>query len=143
MPVVDASVWVSLCHLRDSHHATCAKWLERLLVDGTPLLAPTLLVVELGAALRRLTGDPVLAAEAVSELDESGILELVPLSGERARRAAALASRTALRGADAVYVELARERGSALVTLDRQQLERGASVVNVALPSEDPLERTR
>ena len=107
-------------------------------MDGAPLMAPTLLEVELAAALRRLTNEPALAEEAVSELVGSAILELVPLTGERSHRAAVLASRTVLRGADAVYLELARERGMALITLDRQQLERGGSVVDVRMPSDGP-----
>ena len=47
--------------------------------------------------------------------------ELVPVSADLGRLAAALASDHRLRGCDAVYVALARERGARLITLDRQQ----------------------
>ena len=66
---------------------------------------------------------------------ELGFLELVPLTADRAARAASLATSTAVRGADAVYLELAEERNDVLVTLDRQQLERGARVVTVREPT--------
>lgn len=135
MPIVDASVWVSLHHGRDRFHSRCLRWLERSLVEGALLAAPTLLEVEVAAALRRLTGDEELAGAAVELIRELEILELVPLTTARAARAASLAMSTALRGADAVYLELAEERNDVLVTLDRQQLERGAGVVAVQGPT--------
>ena len=134
MPVVDASVWVSLHHSRDRFHRPCVRWLERVLLDGEELVAPTLLEVEVAAALRRLTGDEALARQAIDRAASLGILDLVPLTAERSRRAAALASSAAVRGADAVYLDLALERNDVLVTLDRQQLERGSRAVNVSRP---------
>ncbi len=134
MPVVDASVWVSLLQEKDRHHRRCTRWLEGVLVDGPDLAAPTLLLVEVAAAIRRLTGDDELASEAVSSIEDLHILELVPLSDERSRRAAAIAGATAVRGADAVYLELARDRHDVLVSLDRQQLERGRAIVSVQRP---------
>ena len=136
MTVVDASVWVALHHGGDRFHARCAGWLERLLIEGGPLVAPTLLEVEAAAALRRLTGDEQSAQEVLAESSDLGFLELIPLTVPRAHRAAALAMSTGVRGADAVYLDLARERNDVLVTLDRQQLDRGAGVVAVEEPRE-------
>jgi len=109
-------------------------WLEEVLAEGRDLVAPTLLLAEVGAAIRRLTGDAEVASEAVSSLDDLRILELVPLSEERGRRAAEIAAATAVRGADAIYLELARDRHDVLVSLDRQQLERGNAVIEVERP---------
>lgn len=134
MPVLDASVWVSLCHRADRHHRSSTSWLEDALIDGESLVAPTLLVVEAGAAIRRLTGDEAVAADAVAAIEELGVLELVPLSEDRSRRAAEIAGSTGVRGADAVYLELAAHRGDVLVTWDRQQLERGGAVARVQMP---------
>jgi predicted nucleic acid-binding protein len=113
---------VALHHRGDRFHSRCAEWLERLLIEGGPLVAPTLLEVEAAAALRRLTGDQQLVEEILAGSSALAFLELVPLTPPRAHRAAALAISTAVRGADAVYLELARERNDVLVTLDRQQL---------------------
>ena len=134
MSVVDASVWVSLLQPAERHHRRCADWLERSLAEEHGLAAPTLLLAEVAAAIRRLTGNEELVAAAVSSIEEAGILELVPLSEQRARRAAEIAGITAVRGADAVYLELARDRGDVLVSLDRQQLERGRAVASVERP---------
>ena len=134
MPIVDASVWVSLCHAGDRHHEKTKAWLEAALLEGNLLAAPTLLRVEVAAALRRLTGEKSLAIQASASLDADDWIELVELTAERSRRAADVAAATGVRGADAVYLELAAQRGDTLVTWDRQQLERGVAVARVATP---------
>lgn len=134
MPVLDASVFVSLCHARDRHHQKSKAWLRERLLQGERLAAPTLLRVEVAAAIRRLTGDAGLALAAVSEIDDCGWLDLVELTSERSRRAAEIAAATGVRGADAVYLELASHRGHVLVTWDRQQLTRGRDAAHVATP---------
>lgn len=134
MPVVDASVWVSLCHAGDRFHRRSLDWLETALAAGERLAAPTLLRVEVAAAIRRLTGKEELGAAALVELEESGVVDLVPLDAERSDRAARIALRAAVRGADAVYLELALDRGEPLVTWDRQQLDRGGAVTEVRRP---------
>lgn len=134
MPVVDASVWVSLFHQGDRHHRRCAAWLEGVLGEGSPLASPSLLEPEVAAAIRRLTGDESLARGVVEEIERLEIVELVPLTNKRSRRVAEIAAATPVRGADAVYLELAHDRNDILVTIDRQQLERGRQVVRVERP---------
>jgi len=41
-----------------------------------------------------------------------------------------------LRGADSVYAAVARRHGAILITLDRQQLERGSSSLSVLTPAD-------
>lgn len=135
MPVVDASVWVSLCHAADTHHRTSKEWLAAQVREGAPLTAPTLLTVEVAAAIRRLTGSEDLAVAAASALELEGLIDLVPLDSERSRRASKIAATESVRGADAVYLELVAQRGDVLVTWDRQHLERGARVARVERPS--------
>ena len=134
MPVVDASVWVSICHAGDRHHERSRRWLESRLSAGERLVAPTLLRVEVAAAVRRLTGEPGLAEEAAASVDRDGWVDLVDLDSERSRRAAEIAADTGVRGADGVYLELAVQRGEKLFTWDRQQLDRGSAVARVERP---------
>jgi len=51
-----------------------------------------------------------------------------------AERAATIAADDQIRGCDAIYVALAEQLDDHLVTLDQQQLERGAAVVTVYKP---------
>lgn len=63
-------------------------------------------------------------------------IRLIPLDDTLAQEAAELAADRALRGADAVYVAVARRHGCALVSLDREQRERAAAVVRALTPAE-------
>lgn len=133
MPVVDASVAVALYHAGDPQHRRCLEWLEERLERAEELFAPSLLQVEVAAAVRRLTGRARLARESAAGL--GAWLTLLPLEEERAAAAAEVAAATGVRGADAVYLALARELREPLVTLDRQQLERGRAIARVERPA--------
>ena len=134
MPVIDASVYVSLANEADRYHDRCFRWFESCLRKQQPLAGPELLLVEVAASIRRLTGSTKLAQRVLSELQGADLIELYPLTAARSEAAASLAASTAVRGADAVYLALARELEETLITLDRQQLERNEGVVDVARP---------
>jgi predicted nucleic acid-binding protein len=70
----------------------------------------------------------------VQQLARSEVIELVQITTSLAERAAAIAAEHRIRGCDAVYVALADQLSDTLVTLDRQQLERGAALVTVRAP---------
>jgi len=98
------------------------------------LVAPSLLLVEVAGAIRRIGGNPETGRRAIAEILGLPGLDIVDLDGARARRAAEVAADAGLRGADAVYLALAAERGDKLISLDRQQRERGRSVADVREP---------
>jgi predicted nucleic acid-binding protein len=133
MPVVDASVWVAFYHEADPAYLQCDAWVQAALSSGRRLVGPSLALSEVAAALTRLSGRET-ATKAVEHLESRIELELVDLDLARARRAADVATATGVRGADAVYLALAQERGEVLVTLDRQQRERGGALVEVLSP---------
>ena len=79
-------------------------------------------------------------------LNASPLLTLVALTPTMARQAAELAATHRLRGADSVYVAVARRYGTTLVSRDDEQRARGAVVVNCQTPAEalgDQPERAR
>jgi predicted nucleic acid-binding protein len=133
--VVDASVWVSRFVTHDAYHAASVRWLaETTSVDGL-LAAPALLLPEVAGPIARITKNPRLARRVVSRVLRVGGLRIVSIDRDLAEGAARLAADLRLRGADAVYVALARRLGLPLITLDAEQLARGASVVAVRRPS--------
>ena len=135
MPVIDASVYVSLANEADRNHDSCFAWFESCLGEHQKIASPGLLLVEVAASIRRLTGSTQLARRVLSELQETELIELYPLTAVRSETAADLAASTGVRGADAVYLALAMELDETLVTLDRQQLERGKGVTDVKKPA--------
>ena len=87
-----------------------------------------LCLAEVSGTIRRLTGSADLANSAVALLSRMAT-RTWHVDGIVGSAAASLAAKLALRGADAVYVALACELGEPLVTLDKEQIERAATVV--------------
>jgi len=132
--VVDASVWVSRLVPQDVHHQASRHWLERHVASGDVLVAPIILLAELAGAIARRTGERELASLAVDRLLHIPGLRLVPVDHGLGREAAGLAGDLRLRGADAVYVAVARRLSVPLVTWDGEQLDRAKELVVVQTP---------
>jgi predicted nucleic acid-binding protein len=134
MPVIDASVYIALVNAREREHATSWTWFEQARVADEPVVAPVILLAEVAAALSRGMGDPTLAHRVVQQLAHSNVIGLIPVTQAMAEQAAGIAVEHRIRGCDAVYVAVAEQLSDTLVTLDRQQLERGAALVTVRTP---------
>ncbi len=134
MAVVDASVYVALINVHEEAHAESWAWLRDVHARSEEIAAPVILVPEVAAAISRGLDEPTLAWRAVQQILSRNVVELVPVASPMAERAADIAIDHRIRGADALYVALAEHRSDELVTLDRQQLERGAAVVAARRP---------
>ncbi len=133
---VDASVFLNGFNPYEAGHEESLRLLTRIRDEAVPIVAPTLLLPEVAAAVSRGRGDADLARRFAASLRRLPRLILVALDETVADQAADIAARHRLRGSDAVYVAVALRFGSTLVTLDREQRERAASVVPTRLPAE-------
>ncbi len=136
MAVVDASVYVALINAHEDAHAESWAWLREVYAGGEEIAAPVILVTEVAAAISRGLDEPALAWRAVQQILSRNVVELVPVATPMAERAADIAIDHRIRGADALYVALAEHRRDELITLDRQQLERGAVVITTRRPGD-------
>ena len=136
MYLVDASVWVSRLVPTDVHHAPSRSWLQELAERGELAVAPALVLAEVAGAVARRTGLPRLGLRAIALFQRLPTSRLVPVDSELGRLGARLAAEERLRGADAIYVALARRLGIPLITWDREQRDRGSAVVTVLDPRE-------
>jgi predicted nucleic acid-binding protein len=134
MAVIDASIYVALVNAHEREHASSWAWFEQARAAEESVVAPVILLAEVAAALSRGMGDPTLAQRVVQQLARSEVIELIPITMAMAEQAAVIAAEHRIRGCDAVYVALADQLSDTLVTLDRQQLERGAALVTVRAP---------
>ena len=132
--VVDASVWVSRLLTHEVHHAASHRWLRDALAAGTRLVVPTLLPVEVAAAIARRTGDAAFAQQVVEDLLRLPPLRLIVVDRQLATSAAQLAAELRLRGADAVYVAAAHRLSLPLVSWDRELVARAASRIAASTP---------
>jgi predicted nucleic acid-binding protein len=136
MYTIDASVHVSALNPAEEDSGSSREFLAWVQDQRIPLFCPTLLLVEVAAAVARALGDAGRAAALAASLRGWSNQTLVPLDEGVAVRAIDLAAAAQLRGADAVYAAVAQQYGTTLVTLDRQQLERLQSVVRTARPGD-------
>jgi len=129
--VLDASVWVSCLVPQDAHHEPSRRWLAQHMAEAGLTVAPALILPEVSGPVARRTGRSRLGREAAKALRRLPGLRLVTLDAQLAGEAEALAAEYRLRGADSVYVAVARRLKLPLVTWDAEQLERAADVVTV------------
>ncbi|NJO83446.1 MAG: type II toxin-antitoxin system VapC family toxin [Blastochloris sp.] len=134
MDTLGANIFARDADPADPLHTVCRNLLEVLDQQQRPIIVPNLVLAEVAATISRTRRDPIrgrLTAQAITMLEH---VQLIPLDDALAQAAAELAPTAALRGADAVYVAVARQHGCTLVSLDREQRERAAAVVRVLTP---------
>lgn len=133
---VDASVFINAFNPAEAGHAESHRLLAHLRDQAIPIIAPTLVLPEVSAAVRRGRGDESLARRFVAALSRLPHLVLVPLDQSLAQQASDVAAQHSLRGSDAVYTAVALRFGSTLITLDREQHDRVSSALVTRTPSE-------
>ncbi len=133
---VDASVFLNAFNPYEAGHAESHRLLDRLRAEAIPIVVPTLLLPELAGTVARGRQDSRLAREFARTVGRLPHMVLVPLDAMLAQRALEIAAEYRLRGSDAVYATVALQFGSTLVTLDREQRERVAKIVQTRWPAE-------
>jgi predicted nucleic acid-binding protein len=126
-------VWVSYYNATDVNHGASAVWLQQQLKSRSPLVAPTLVLPEVGGAIARRV-DRAKARQVINNLRSLTSLVMVGLDEPLYRLAATLAIDLQLRGADAVYVAVARHLNIPLVTWDKEMINRTSGLIQVFTP---------
>ena len=134
MSVVDASVFVAAFSRDEVHHAKAVAWLNRALAETATLDVPAIVLPEVSAAISRGQDDDGLAKRTLNLLSSTDLIQIFAVTPELARRAAEIGIVQRIRGCDAVYVALAEQLGTELVSLDQQQLARGKAVIPTRHP---------
>jgi len=133
---VDASVFVNAFNPHEDGHAASLQILSAIQKRGDPVIVPTLIVPEISAAVARATDDSAGAVRYALATIALPHLTLVSLTAAVARQASDLAAAHRLRGADAVYLAVARRYGTTIVSRDEEQRSRGGAVVGCRTPEE-------
>ena len=132
--VIDASLWVSALVVHAIHHVRSREWLAAHVGADDRLAVPSLALVEVAGAIARRTGVEELGRQAAEAIRTVPGLDIVGLDAESAMEAARIAAAWRLRGADAVYVALARLLNVPLVTLDQEIEERAGGIIRIIRP---------
>jgi predicted nucleic acid-binding protein len=134
--VVDASVWVARLIAQDAFYDLSRRWLDVQRAEGVQFVSPTLLLVEVAAAISRRTGDSELAQKATEALENLPDLRLVEMDQSVVQTAVCAGADLGVRGADALYIAIAQQLTLPLATLDTDQSERASRVVETWVISE-------
>lgn len=133
---IDASVFVNAFNPHEQGHTESLAVLTAIQERGDPIIVPTLLLPEIAAAVSRASDDGSGALEYANATARLSHLTLVTLTPTMSRQAAELAATHRLRGADSVYVAVARRYGTTLVSRDEEQCSRGSSIIPCQTPGE-------
>jgi predicted nucleic acid-binding protein len=133
---LDASVFVNAFNSNERGHTLSLQVVAYIREHEYPVVVPTLLLPEIASALARATDDSASALEYAYAAVGLPHLITVGLTPAMARQAAELAAAHRLRGADSVYVAVARRYGTILVSRDDEQLRRSSAVVTCQTPAE-------
>jgi predicted nucleic acid-binding protein len=133
---LDASIFTRTIDPTEPAHRDCLALLERLHAAATPIVVPTLVLAEVAGAVSRARRDAIRARVVAATLRALPHVTFVALDDELAQQAADLAADHHLRGADAVYVAVARQVNAILVTLDEEQRTRAAPLIPTRSPAE-------
>ena len=133
---IDSSVFVSAARPSEIGNAESTAFLTWVRNTRPRLFLPTLVLAEVAAALSRTGSEPGLAQQYAMAVGQLPNTVMVALDEGLARQSAALGAQHRLRGADAVYLASAALFAGELVTLDREQLERGAAIVQTLAPAD-------
>lgn len=129
--VVDASVWFARLIGKDTFHNISRQWFSTHQAEGVYFISPTLLLVEVAAAISRRTGDSQLARRAVETLEGLPDLRLVEMDRSVVQMASKVGADLGVRGADAFYIAIAQQLRLPLATLDNDQKERASRIVSI------------
>jgi len=134
--VLDASIFVARFIPDDVAHAECLRVIQACQQPEVKIIAPSLLPAELAGVVSRITASEAAAQRALLYLRSYSWLSVCTADTAFIEKAARLAARHALRGADAFYLAVAAGQKCPLITLDGELLTRAPSSVKVLRPAE-------
>jgi len=121
---IDSSVIIASLLEKEPRHQEALKIWESVLSGENIAIMPYSVLVEVVAAIRRRTGSEDLACEVRKEILESENLSFVVLDQKAATEASDLAIQTAVRGMDALVIQVVREFETELITFDEEMIQK-------------------
>jgi predicted nucleic acid-binding protein len=130
---LDANLFIARYREGELGHEEALAFFKRCEFLRVQLFVPVLLLGEVAGALSRIRGGARFGEVAITRILAHPGLSLRQIDTDFAEKAARMAARHSLRGADAAYLNLARETKSILVTED-DELLKTKSRVSVITP---------
>ena len=132
---------VAAALLEDKFHAVSSEFLLEARLSGETIYEPVLVLAEVAGVISRVRRDHSPGDVAALRIERFPKMRLRIADGLFARRAARLAARHHLTGADAHYLAVADEFAATLITLDDELLSLNAAGVFTAMKPQKWLRR--
>lgn len=136
MIVIDTSAWIAGLVSGDAHHADTVPFLRLMESQSTQFAVPAHFLAEIAGVLARTGEVDAIVGVEIRSIETSGRFHITPVTVGLGLLAAEIARVARIRGADAVFVALARGLDLPLITWDRQQQERGGAFCRTMTPVE-------
>ena len=133
---IDASVFIARHIESEIHHTSSVEFFNKLAQAQMKSFCPGIVITEVVASIARITGDSTMIAFAQNHVESVPGINMIGLSNLRCRDAATIAANCRLRGADALYVCIAKEFGTTLITWDQEMLTRASNAVTTMTPAD-------
>ena len=126
---VDSSVFIAALRPTESLHDQCRQLFEHIIKGQYEVFVPYSVLVEVVAAAFRRTGSRQFARIVHAQFLHIPSIHFLDLVKSRASQACELAIASGLRGMDVLVLQVAKEMGTTLVTLDEEFVELAKRVV--------------
>ena len=133
---LDSSVIVAALRKQEVHHNVARNILEKVKNGEYIAIEPYIVLVEIVAAIKRRTGSIELANRVKDDLLAINNINFTDLESIRADAAAEIAINMGVRGMDAIVIQIAKEFGIPLISLDMEMIEKSRSFVDVRFADE-------
>ena len=133
---LDSSVIVAALRKQEIHHNVARNILEKVKNGEYIAIEPYIVLVEIVAAIKRRTGSIELANRVKDDLLAINNINFTDLESIRADAAAEIAINMGVRGMDAIVIQIAKEFGIPLISLDMEMIEKSKSFVDARFADE-------
>lgn len=121
---IDSSVVIASLLKNESRHKEALNIWQKVLTGRQIAIMPYSVLIEVVAAIRRRTGSEELAMQIKDELMSTDSISFVILDSEAAEHAADIASKTGVRGMDAIVIQVAEEYETELISFDNEMVKK-------------------
>ncbi|TQD23591.1 PIN domain-containing protein [Methanolobus vulcani] len=122
---------VAALRRQEKDHLSALELLRKIKDQEHIAIEPYTVLVEVTAAIRRRTGSKELATRVKNDLIELGSFRFVDLDTFSSSSAAEIAADIGVRGMDAIVIQVAKEFGIPLITLDVEIVEKAKRIVEI------------
>ena len=134
MYCIDASVILSAIRPKELFSDKSQAFLNSLKKDELKVFCPEIIIPEIASGLFRATKNAQASYDFSLAMRDLPNFSFVAVDARLADLAVWIIAETGLRGADAIYVALAYDYQLELITLDKEQLQKGKKIIKTRMP---------